>query len=112
METGKAIIRIPGEIRKDVAFTIKFVIIHPMETGTRKDAASGKVVAAHHLTAIKLEFDGKPVADMTIGTGVSSNPTFGTMLKVNKSGMLKLSYQDNQGGSWEKTQEISIQAEK
>ena len=107
METGKIIIKTPAKITKE-PFVVKFVIIHPMEPGTRKDPKTGAVIPAHHLTSIKLMFDGTPVSEFTTGPGVSQNPRFGAMLKAEKSGELKIVCQDNKGGNWEKTHKITL----
>ena len=108
MKTGSAIIKVPGSVSKGQVVKVIFVIIHPMETGTRKDKKSGKTIPAHHLTDIDVTFGGKSVASINVGPGVSKNPTFSIMLKVGGSGELKISYKDNQGGSWSKSKQINV----
>jgi len=108
MKTGSAIIKAPDKVTKGEPFKVIFVIIHPMETGTRKDKKTGKNFPAHHLTDISVTFDGKKVTDIDVGPGVSKNPTFSIMMKISGSGTLKIDYKDNQGGSWSKTKQISI----
>ena len=109
METGKAIVKIPGNIRKGETFVVKFVIIHPMETGTRKNPMNGELIAAHHLTNIEIKFGSKLVAEIETGTGVSRNPAFAVKMKTEKQGKLKIKYRDNQGNSWDTTKKIELQ---
>lgn len=108
MNIGTAIIKAPKDISKGKEFVVKFIIIHPMEPGTRKDPKTNQLIPINHLTSIKISYDGKEVSEITAGTGVSTNPTFGIMMKVEKSGVLKLSYKDNKGGNWEKTEQITV----
>ena len=108
MKTGSAIIKVPGTVKKGDVVKVIFVIIHPMETGTRKDKKTGKNFPAHHLTDISVTFGGKKVADIEVGPGVSKNPTFSIMLKVSGSGSLKIDYKDNQGGSWSKSKQVDV----
>ena len=108
MKTGSAIIKVPEKVNKGELFKIIFVIIHPMETGTRKDSATGQTIPAHHLTAIDVIFAGKTISSIEVGPGVSKNPTFSIMMKIQNSGELKLSYSDNKSGSWSKSKQINI----
>ncbi len=44
----------------DVA-TVKVLMPHPMETGLRKDAKTGALVPAHHITNVTATLNGKPM---------------------------------------------------
>jgi len=39
---------------------------------------------------------------------VSANPFMALTLKVEESGVVKIVYEDNKGGKWEKTAEIKV----
>ena len=76
------------------------LIAHPMETGMRKDKASGKVVPAHFIQEMTLEINGKVVAQVDSGLAVSENPLMGFRLKDGKAGdKVKFSWKDNLGES-------------
>jgi len=45
---------------------------------------------------------------MNMGAGVSANPFIALPLKVESSGVIKTAYEDNKGGKWEKTAEITV----
>ena len=76
------------------------LVNHPMETGLRKDKASGKPIPAHFIQEMKVEHNGKPVAVAAMGIGVSENPLIGFRLKSAKNGdKLKIAWSDNKGES-------------
>lgn len=78
--------------------TVKAIVFHPMETGSRKDKASGKVIPAHYITEMKCEHNGKTVLTCLWGPGVSKNPFLSFSLNNAKAGdTLKLSWVDNKG---------------
>ena len=76
------------------------LVSHPMETGMRKDKASGKVVPAHFIQEMTLVHNGKVVAELACGIGVSENPLMGFRLKNAKAGeKVEFSWKDNMGES-------------
>jgi sulfur-oxidizing protein SoxZ len=80
------------------AVEVLVLVTHPMETGQRKDKASGKVIPAHFIQELNLELNGKPMANAVMGVGVSENPLLGFRSKTAKNGdKLKVTWKDNQG---------------
>ena len=80
------------------AVEVLVLVTHPMETGQRKDKASGKVIPAHFIQELNLELNGKPMANAVMGVGVSENPLLGFRTKTAKNGdKLKVTWKDNQG---------------
>ena len=74
------------------------LINHPMETGLRKDKASGKPIPAHFIKDLALEHNGKPAATASLGIGVSENPLIGFRLANAKNGdKIKVTWSDNKG---------------
>lgn len=74
------------------------LINHPMETGFRKDKASGKPIPAHFIKELTLEHNSKLVAAATMGLGVSENPLIGFRLANAKNGdKIKVGWNDNKG---------------
>jgi len=79
--------------------TVKAIVFHPMETGLRKDKATGKKIPPHYIEELSVEHNGKEVLKCLWGPGVSKNPFLSFRLKNAKKGdVLKLSWVDNQGG--------------
>ena len=99
-------IKIRVKLKNDVA-TAKSLISHIMETGFRKDKATGKKIPAHYITNVVAELNGKMVMDAQWGTAISKNPYFAFKFNGAKKGdTLKLSWKDNLGKSDTQEQKI------
>ena len=80
------------------AVEVLVLVTHPMETGMRKDKASGKAIPAHFIQELNVELNGKLMASASLGIGVSENPLLGFRTKAAKNGdKLKISWKDNKG---------------
>ncbi|MGK2925413.1 MAG: thiosulfate oxidation carrier complex protein SoxZ [Lysobacterales bacterium] len=55
---------------------VRALIIHPMETGLRKDPLSGDTVPRHHITRISFAHNGRVVLVAHCSTAVAKNPFF------------------------------------
>lgn len=78
--------------------TVKAIVFHPMETGLRKDKATGKKIPAHFIEELQCKLNGKTVLTCLWGPGVSKNPFLSFRLKNAKKGdTLQLSWVDNKG---------------
>lgn len=78
--------------------TIKAIIFHDMESGLRKDKASGQTVPAHFITELNCDHNGKTVMTCMWGPAVSKNPFLSFRVKNAKKGdSIKLNWVDNQG---------------
>lgn len=68
-------IRIRATLQGDIT-DIRILTPHPMETGLRRDAASGRTVPAHFIQTITITANGKPLIEAQLNTSVSKNPVF------------------------------------
>ena len=77
---------------------VKALMNHVMETGLRKDAKTGEVVPAHHITNVTAALNGKVVLDAQWGGGISKNPYLAFKVKGAKAGdKVSISTVDNKG---------------
>lgn len=77
---------------------IKCLMNHPMETGLRKDAKTGGMVPAHHITNVTATVAGKTVLDAEWGGGISKNPYLAFKVQGAKKGdVVEISWVDNKG---------------
>ncbi len=77
---------------------ILVLVTHPMETGLRKDKATGKPFPAHFIQELTIELNGKLMASASLGIGVSENPLLGFRSKTAKNGdKIKAVWKDNKG---------------
>lgn len=77
---------------------IRLLIEHPMETGRRRDEATGRPVLPHFIIDLRVELSGKAVVDGLLSTAVARNPYFSFRLNDAKSGdQLRVIWVDNLG---------------
>lgn len=89
--------KIRATMAGDVA-DIKVLMNHPMETGQRKDAKTGKLVPAHFIQEVVATLNGKPVMTADMGGAVSKNPYLGFKVKGAKVGdKINVSWTDTAG---------------
>jgi len=92
-------IKIKTRLSDDVA-EVKSLIIHPMETGARKDPVTGELVPRHHITQLTFTNNGEAVMVANFSTAVSKNPYIDFSFRGAEAGdTLKVSWVDNRGGS-------------
>ncbi len=83
---------------EDGKATVKAIVFHDMETGMRKDKATGEKIPAHFIEELTCEHNGKSIMTCLWGPGVSKNPFLSFRIKNAKQGdTLKLSWVDNKG---------------
>ena len=94
-------IKVKVKLSGDVA-EVKSLMLHPMETGSRKDPDTGELVPAHHITQLTFSNNGKTVMVANFSTAVSKNPYFGFKFRGAKAGdTLKVAWVDNRGDTEE-----------
>ena len=82
----------------DGVTTIKVLISHPMETGTRKDKKTGKKIPAHFIQEVVCEHKGNTVMTANWGPAISKNPYLSFRIAGGAAGdIVKLSWVDNKG---------------
>ena len=82
----------------DGVTTIKALISHPMETGTRKDKKTGKKIPAHFIQEVVCEHKGNAVMTANWGPAISKNPYLSFKFSGAAPGdTVKLSWVDNKG---------------
>ena len=90
-------IKIKTKLAGDVA-EVKSLMLHPMETGARKDPDTGELVPAHHITQLIFTNNGQTVMVANFSTAVSRDPYFSFKFTGAKAGdTLKVSWVDNLG---------------
>ena len=80
--------------------TVKALMNHPMETGSRKDSATGELVPAHFIQEVTCKHGDKVVMTAYWSGGVSKNPYISFSFKGGAKGdSVSLSWVDNKGES-------------
>ena len=95
---------------QDGSVELQILITHPMETGLRTDKNTGQKIPPHFIQRVTVEHNGKLVAAVNTGTGISEDPLIGFRIKGAKQGdKLKIFWTDNMGesGTLEGTVDLS-----
>lgn len=93
-------IKIRSKRQDDGTTLLRTLITHPMETGRRKDPATGKVNPAHYIEEVAVWHNDALIARCLTGPGVSRDPYFAFKLRHCEPGdRLKVEWRDNLGGS-------------
>ncbi len=78
--------------------TVKAIMYHPMESGSRKDKETGELIPAHFIKEVKAELNGEIIISGDWGTGVSKNPYWSFEFDGAKAGdTVKITWTDNLG---------------
>ncbi|HUK06107.1 MAG TPA: thiosulfate oxidation carrier complex protein SoxZ [Burkholderiales bacterium] len=76
---------------------LRVLMVHPMETGLRKDSA-GNLVPMHFIQEVVVRVNGKVALEGQISQAVSRNPVFSFRLRGVKAGdKVEIAWLDNRG---------------
>ncbi|MBF0218928.1 MAG: thiosulfate oxidation carrier complex protein SoxZ [Gammaproteobacteria bacterium] len=93
-------IRIVAKVKSDGVCEFKALMKHPMETGLRKDPASGEIVPAHFIREVVCKHGDKVILNANFGITMSKDPVISFHFKGAKAGdKVALSWVDNKGES-------------
>jgi len=99
--------KIRAALQGDVA-DVRILMMHPMETGQRKDA-KGDIVPLHFIRSVVVTHNGKPVLDAQWSQAVSRNPFLGMRVRGAKAGdKVSVTWVDNKGDK--RTDEATVSA--
>jgi sulfur-oxidizing protein SoxZ len=97
--------KIRATVKGDVA-DVRILMMHPMETGQRKDAG-GNLIAAHFIQNVTVTHNGKVVFNADWSQAVSRNPFLGLRVKGAKAGdKIGVTWVDNKGDK--RTDEVNV----
>ena len=87
---------------------VRVLMLHPMETGQRKDA-KGEIVPLHFIQSVLITHNGRTVLDAQWSQAVSRNPFLGVRIKGAKAGdKISVTWVDNKGDK--RTDEVAVAA--
>jgi sulfur-oxidizing protein SoxZ len=89
--------KIRATLSGDVA-DVKVLMFHPMETGLRKDPATGEIIPLHFIQRVLATHNGKTVLDAQWSQAVSKNPFLHFRVKGARAGdRITVGWEDNKG---------------
>ena len=107
-EIGRVSIRLPSTIKQGEVIRVRTLVIHPMEIVQRDK--QGKIIPKnyHFIHSMAVAFNGREILRTELTQGVSQNPSFTFPLKVDKPGMLTVSFSDTMGKDFRGKTEIRL----
>jgi len=106
-EARKSMIKFkPKKFKVGDTIKVDFIVIHPMDTGLKKNKKTGEIKPAHYIDNITFSLDGKPFTTMKVWETVSTNPYFSVNLKVPGKGKVTVDYTDNTGEKNSKSKKL------
>ncbi len=107
-EIGQVRIRVPGAVKPGDVLKVRTLVTHPMERVQRDKA--GKVVDKNYqfIYQVIATYNGKEIVRGETTQSVSENPFFAFPLKVTEPGLLKITFLDTHGKTYEGTAQIKF----
>ncbi|WP_316366681.1 thiosulfate oxidation carrier complex protein SoxZ [Candidatus Thiodiazotropha sp. CDECU1] len=99
-------IKLRAKLKNGVT-TVRSLMLHPMETGLRKDKKTGKAMPAHYIQEVACRHNGELKVTTEFGISVSKNPFLQFELEGGEKGdILELTWRDNRGETESATTQI------
>ncbi|MBS0125340.1 thiosulfate oxidation carrier complex protein SoxZ [Thetidibacter halocola] len=100
-------VKVPSKAAAGDVVTIKTLISHNMESGTRKDS-SGNVIPRSIIWRFTADFNGQNVVDIVLAAAISTNPYFEFDATVPEAGDFKFTWYDDDGSVYEDVKSIAV----
>jgi sulfur-oxidizing protein SoxZ len=83
--------------RRDGGVDVMILMLHPMESGLRRDA-DGRAIPAHYIVDASVGVDGRTVLEARLGIAVSRDPLLQFRLENAPPGaLIRAEWRDNHG---------------
>lgn len=107
-DIGFVRIFVPPKVMASGPIRIRTLITHPMDPVERD--SSGKVVEKNYVYVhtMRSYFDGEEILAVFPGQSVSTNPLFSFNIRISRSGLLKVVFEDTAGGKYEGEKRIEV----
>jgi len=107
MAQSKPRIKLQKTASKGEIVTIKTLINHKMESGSRKDK-DGKLIPRMVIHTFSCHFNDNPIFECDIGPGISANPYLEFNVKVEESGTFRFVWEDDEGSVYTAERKIEV----
>ena len=101
-------IRIPRQARKGEVIELKTLILHPMETGRRRDV-HGQLMPRHIIHTFTCTYNGAQVFRADWHPAVAANPYLTFYTVATESGRLRFEWIDDDGTVYTTEAEITVE---
>lgn len=105
---SKPRVKVPKSAKKGEQFQVKTLITHKMETGTRKDKKTGKVIPRKIINKFTCSYNGKEVFSADMHPAVAANPYIAFYVKASDSGTVDFAWHEDGGNVIKSSKKISV----
>src|SRR5690349_5074531 len=92
----RVLINVPKQLRANEPFDVKVLIMHPTESGQRRDQ-TGQAIPRDIINHFICTLDGETVLDAEFFPAIAANPFLSFSVVAEKSGTLALTFTDDRG---------------
>lgn len=103
----RVLINVPKQVFRSIPFEVKVLISHPMESGQRRDQV-GQAIPRDIINHFVCTLDGETVLDADFFPAISANPFLAFSVVAEKSGILALTFVDDQGVTQTETVAVNV----
>ena len=105
---ARPLINIPKRVKTGEIFDIRILIAHPMESGQRRDEY-GKAIPRGIIHSFYCNYGGEEVFRAEFFAAIAANPFLSFSARAVESGLLTLSWTDDQGATQFESVEITVE---
>lgn len=107
-DTGFVRIFVPAKITTSGPVRIRTLITHPMDP-VERDARGNVVEKTYvYVHTMRAYFEGEEILAIFPGQSISTNPLFSFNIRLSRSGILKVVFEDTAGGKYEGEKKIEF----
>jgi sulfur-oxidizing protein SoxZ len=100
-------IKVPASAKAGEVFEVKTLLVHPMESGLRKDK-DGQVIPRKILNKLTCAANGREVFSADLFPATAADPFVTFKLKLNETSKLEFTWVDDDGSKTSETVEVKI----
>jgi sulfur-oxidizing protein SoxZ len=104
----QALINVPPKAKRGQLVEIKALISHPMETGYRR-TDSGELIPRDIIHTFVCTYNGEEVFRAELHPAIAANPFLSFFTVATESGVIALSWVDDQGASETRLANITVE---
>lgn len=101
-------VKVPATVKSGQVFEVKTLIIHPMDSGLRKDEA-GQVIPRKIINKFSCKVSGREVFSADLFPATAADPFITFKLRLKETSKLEFSWRDDDGKVIEKTVEVRVE---
>ena len=105
---SKPRIKVPATVKSGQIFEVKTLLIHPMESGLRKDEA-GKLIPRKIINKFSCKANGREVFSADLFPATAADPFIIFKLRLKETSKLEFSWRDDDGKVVAKTVEVRVE---